>query len=112
MVLIIYKAVKYLPDCEKYNLLSQMIRAAVSVPSNIVEGFARLGLSDSLRFYNIAQASLEELRYQTLLCRDLEYFNQQQYDYLSNLEEEVSKTLYGWIESQLRNRNQRVQQDQ
>ena len=77
LILMVYKAIKYLPnDLEKYNLISQMIRSAVSIASNIVEGFARIGLQDSLKFYNIAQASLEELKYQTQLCKELNYFNQ------------------------------------
>ncbi|NMC51550.1 four helix bundle protein [Candidatus Kuenenbacteria bacterium] len=104
LALVIYKAVGYLPDYEKYNLTSQMIRAAVSTSANIVEGFARLGSSDSLRFYNIAEASLEELKYHTLLCFDLEYFSQKQYQYLSTLEDEVGKILKGWIKSQIKNK--------
>jgi len=59
LVLIIYKAIKYLSEHERYNLISQMTRAVVSIPSNIMEGFARMGLADSLKFYNIAQGSLE-----------------------------------------------------
>lgn len=58
-----------------YGLTSQMRRAAVSIPSNIVEGFKRLGLSDKLRFLNISQASLEELRYQLILSADLDYLD-------------------------------------
>lgn len=85
LVLIVYKSIKYLPEHEKYNLVSQMTRATVPIPSNITEGFSRIGLFDSLKFYNIAEASLEELKYQTLLCKDLKYFNQQQYQYLLNL---------------------------
>ncbi len=104
LVLIIYKAIKYLPEHEKYNLISQMTRAVVSIPSNIAEGFARMGLSDSLKFYNIAQGSLEELKYQIFLCKELEYFNQKQYNYLENLTQEVSKVLYGWIQSQINNK--------
>ncbi|MFH1457177.1 MAG: four helix bundle protein [Patescibacteria group bacterium] len=104
LVLIIYKSIKYLPETEKYNLVSQMTRAAVSIPSNIAEGFARKGSSDSIKFYNIAQGSLEELKYQTLLCYDLKYFNKNQYNYLINLEDEVGKTLWGWIKSQISNK--------
>ncbi|MFH1890100.1 MAG: four helix bundle protein [Candidatus Kuenenbacteria bacterium] len=103
LVLIIYKAVKYLPDFEKYNLISQMTRAAVSIPSNITEGFNKATIVDSLKFYNIAQASLEELKYQTLLCKDLNYFSQKQYDYLLKREEEVGKILRGWTKSQIKN---------
>jgi len=106
LVLLTYKAIKYLPECEKYNLVSQMIRATVSVAANIVEGFARLGSSDSLRFYNISEASLEELKYHTLLCLNLEYFTQKQYDYLFSLEEEVGKILKGWIKSQIKNKRE------
>jgi len=104
LTLMVYRAVKYLSDSEKYNLLSQMTRAAVSIPSNIAEGFAKLGLADSLKFYNISQASLEELKYQTLLCKDLNYFTTKQYNYLFNLEEEVGRTLRGWINSQKGNK--------
>ena len=103
LVLVVYKAIKYLPEDEKYNLISQITRVAVSVAANIVEGFHRLRSSDSLRFYNIAQASLEELRYHIFLCKELEYFNQKQYNYLENLIEETGKTLYSWIKSQTLN---------
>jgi len=104
LALIVYRATSYLPDKERYNLVSQMTRAAVSIASNIVEGFARETLADSLRFYNIAQGSLEELKYQTLLCKDLGYFTQKQYSYLLDLEEETGKILYGWIKSQIKNK--------
>ena len=50
-----------------------MRRAAVSVPANIAEGFKRRGRADKRHFYNIAQASLEELRYYFILSRDLGY---------------------------------------
>lgn len=50
-----------------------MRRAAVSVPANIVEGFKRRGERDKAHFYNIAQGSLEELRYYVLLCAALDY---------------------------------------
>jgi four helix bundle protein len=51
----------------------QMRRSAVSVPANIAEGFKRRGRSDKARIFNIAQASLEELRYYFLLSSDLGY---------------------------------------
>jgi four helix bundle protein len=104
LALVVYMAMKYLPDSERYNLVSQMTRAAVSVPSNIAEGFARSTLLDSLKFYNISQGSLEELKYQTLLCKDLDYFIQKQHDYLLGLEEEAGKVLRGWIKSQIKNK--------
>jgi four helix bundle protein len=73
LVLDVYVCTGQLPDREKFGLISQMRRAAVSVPANIAEGFKRRGYREKARFYNIAQASLEELRYYFILCRDLRY---------------------------------------
>jgi len=58
---------------EAHRLVSQMRRAAVSVPANIAEGFKRRGIRDKIRFYNISEASLEEVKYYCLLSEDLEY---------------------------------------
>ena len=52
-----------------------MRRAAVSVPANIAEGFSKRGEPDKARLMNIAQGSLEELRYYFILSRDLEYLS-------------------------------------
>jgi len=73
LVLFVYKGTQALPAEEKFGLVSQMRRAAVSVPANIAEGFKRRGQADKKHFYNIAQGSLEELRYYFILCRDLGY---------------------------------------
>ncbi len=61
LVVNIYALSGKLPDSEKYGLVSQMNRAAVSVPSNIAEGAARSGTRDYIKFLNIANASLTEL---------------------------------------------------
>jgi four helix bundle protein len=73
LTLEVYRLTSGLPSSEKLGLISQMQRAAVSVPANVAEGFKRRGKAGKLRFYNIAQASLEELRYYFILCRDLGY---------------------------------------
>ncbi len=73
LTLDVYKYTRSLPDDEKYGLISQMRRSAVSVPANIAEGFKRRGNKDKVRFYNIAQGSLEELKYYFILCRDLNF---------------------------------------
>ncbi len=73
LVLMVYTMTRVFPTEEKYGLTSQMRRAAVSVPANIAEGFKRRGLKDKLRFYNIAEASLEELKYYFILAHDLAY---------------------------------------
>lgn len=73
MVLATYRMSQSLPKHELYGLTSQLRRAAVSVPANIAEGFRKRGNADKLRFYNIAQASLEEVRSYLILIQDLGY---------------------------------------
>ena len=73
LVLRVYKLTKTFPKDELFGLTSQMRRAAVSVPANIAEGFSKKGKPDKARIFNIAQASLEEVRYYFILSRDLGY---------------------------------------
>jgi four helix bundle protein len=62
-VLGVYKATACFPKHETYGLSSQMRRAAVSVASNIAEGFRKRGKADKARFLNMAEGSLEESHY-------------------------------------------------
>jgi len=73
LTLQIYRLTKELPAEEKYGLVSQLRRAAVSVPTNIAEGSKREGHHDFGRFLNIAEGSLVEVEYLIMLRRDLEY---------------------------------------
>ena len=61
------------PLDERFNLVSQMRRAALSVPANIVEGFGRRQPRDKVRFYNMSQSSLDELMYFYRVAKDLGY---------------------------------------
>jgi four helix bundle protein len=71
LTLKVYRLTAGFPKEELYGLVSQMRRAAVSVPANIAEGFKRRGRPDKARLMNVAQASLEELRYYFILANDL-----------------------------------------
>ena len=73
LVLAVYRLTRTFPVEERYGLTAQMRRAAASVPANIAEGFKRRGRPDKARLMNVAQGSLEELRYYFILARDLEY---------------------------------------
>lgn len=73
MVLEIYRLTKSFPNEERFGIVSQLRRAAVSVPTNIVEGAKRQGKQDYARFLNIAEGSLAETEYLVLLSRDLGY---------------------------------------
>jgi four helix bundle protein len=75
IVISIYKATRKFPQDEIYGLTSQMRRAAVSVPSNIVEGCAREGQAEYKHFLAIAFGSLRELHYQFELAIRLGYIN-------------------------------------
>lgn len=99
LTLQVYRIVAGFPRFEEFGLSSQMRRCSSSVPSNIAEGFKRTSTRDSIYFYNIADCSLEELKYQLILARDLKYIDSDEYDRLNDLAEEVSKILYGWIKS-------------
>lgn len=72
-VLSTYTYTATFPKEEVYGLSSQFRRAAVSIPANISEGFKKRGVKDKLRYYNIAQGSLEECRYYLILSKDLRY---------------------------------------
>jgi four helix bundle protein len=90
---------------EQFGLTSQMRRSGVSVPANIVEGFKRQSHLDKLRFYNIAAASLEELKYHLILSSDLSYVAKD--PSLSDQAESVSRLLYRFIESTQKNHQAR-----
>lgn len=68
-----YTVTRDFPREELYGLVSQMRRAAVSIPANTAEGFKKRGRTDKARLMNIAQGSLEELRYYVRLAGDLGY---------------------------------------
>src|SRR5262245_48787582 len=73
LVLATYRFSSTFPHHETYGLRSQLRRSMISVPASFAEGFRKRGQSDKLRFYNIAQGSLEESRYYLILARDLGY---------------------------------------
>ena len=97
LVLRVCQMTQDFPRSELYGLVSQMRRAAVSVPANITEGFKRRSIQEKIRFYNIAEASLEELEYYFILVRDLGYVSENQLELDSAVE--VGRLLNGLIVS-------------
>ena len=94
-VLMIYREIKSLPEDEKLGLTSQMKRAAVSITSNIAEGFSRRSPMDKIRFYHIAQGSLTEIQNQLIICRDLKYLKEEVFKKLTEQSIIVNKLIYG-----------------
>jgi len=93
----IYKVTKKFPSKEKYGLVSQMRRAAVSIPSNIAEGAARQTNKDTLQFLIVARSSLSELDTQIELSHSLGIIDLQNYQNLQNQITSVDSLLSGLI---------------
>jgi four helix bundle protein len=95
VTLAVYRTTLDFPRHELYGLTAQMRRAAVSVAANIAEGFKRRSKPDKARVMNIAQGSLEELRYYFVLARDLDYWKQPRFAEV----DEVGRLLTAYIRS-------------
>ncbi len=82
LALLVYKATKKFPKSEIWGLTSQMRRAAVSAPANIVEGSARKNRNEYLQFLYIAISSLAELNYYIRFTKELGYLDTNEYEEL------------------------------
>lgn len=89
----VYTVTKSFPTEERFGLVSQMNRAAVSVASNIAEGSARKGRKDKANFYQIAYSSLMEVTSQLLIAKDLKLVQEDTYNMLRKKIYEISNKL-------------------
>ena len=94
-----YSESKAFPKNEIYGITSQLRRAAVSVPTNIVEGSGRQNRNEFKQFVNIALGSLEETEYLLEFCYRLQYLNKENYDRLEYLRKEVGCLLWNFYKS-------------
>jgi four helix bundle protein len=92
----VYTLTKNYPEEERFGLLSQIRRAAVSIPSNIAEGSGRNSIRDFRRFLNIALSSAFELETQIILSFDLNYVAEKDYMEFSEKIQEIQKMIYGF----------------
>ena len=92
---LIYQITSQFPSSEQFGLVSQMRRAAVSVPSNLAEGAARSGKKEFLQFISIAQGSLSELDSQVELATELGLMGKKRVEGIISAIEMVSKQLFG-----------------
>ena len=93
LVLEIYEMTKSFPNEERFGLVSQMRRAAYSIPMNLMEGAHRLGSKEYKQFVSIARGSAGEIKYQLLLVKDLGYISDEEYSRLASQYERVSQML-------------------
>ncbi|OGZ06930.1 MAG: hypothetical protein A3C93_04570 [Candidatus Lloydbacteria bacterium RIFCSPHIGHO2_02_FULL_54_17] len=97
LVLETYRLTKAFPKEEVFGLVSQMRRAAVSITSNIAEGFGRQGYKEKVQFYYVSQGSLIELKDQLLIARDIKYLTPSEYADICARADKTHKLLQGLI---------------
>lgn len=99
VVLDVYRITKSFPKEELFGIVSQIRRAAVSITSNIAEGFCRTSGKEKSRFYIIALGSVTEVQNQLLIAKDLTYAQDQEYTKVFDNLKQVHKMLNGLIKS-------------
>ena len=102
-VLLVYRVTGHFPEVERFGLISQFRRAAVSIEANIAEGYKKLSKADKLRFFNISQGSLEECRDYIILSRDLNFLQKGEFEALCMSNEEASKLLNAYCKGVINN---------
>lgn len=99
LVVQIYTLTKSFPLDEQFALTSQIRRAAVSITSNIAEGFSRPSYADKAHFFAMAQGSPTELQNQLLVARDVDYLISTDFEKLAEQSVVVHKLLTGLLKS-------------
>src|SRR3989344_5830843 len=94
-----YRATQSFPAAEQFGLTSQMRRAAISVPANIAEGFARRTGKDKRGFYQTALASLSELESHLLISQELGFLTKESFALLKNCMDSNGRLLTGLLRS-------------
>lgn len=97
LVLETYRLTKSFPDEEKFGLISQMRRCAVSIPANIAEGTGKFTPKDTFNFFQISLGSAHELEYYFILGKDLDFISTDQFVELNKKVNEVKAMLIGLL---------------
>lgn len=99
LLLGIYKNTETFPNSEQFGLTNQVRRAALSITSNIAEGFSRRTQADKAHFYSMALGSCTEVQNQLIASRDLQYLHSSKFKELAELSIEVHKLINGLIKA-------------
>ncbi len=105
IAILTYKLTTKFPTVEKYSLVPQMRRAAISVPSNIAEGNSRFSNKEYAHFIEIAYGSLMELICQYDIALELKFINKNDYDNIMLKINQLSPQLSGLRRYLLKNKN-------
>lgn len=99
LVLTVYELTKNFPREEIYRLVDQLCRAAISITSNIAEGFSRNSAKEKMQFYAMSLGSLTEIQNQLILARDLKYLSEEKYQNSLKQIIVVNKLLHGLMKN-------------
>jgi four helix bundle protein len=99
LVLVIYEVTKKFPKEETFGLVAQMRRCAVSITSNIAEGFSRQSYKEKLQFYSTALGSTTELQNQLLISKDVGYITEDRFQKIAEQSIKVHRIVNGLIKS-------------
>lgn len=94
LVKLLYVLTNGFPKTEIYGITSQMRRSAISIPSNIAEGYGRRSHKEYLQFYSIAYGSALELETQLIIANQLHFVSETEFKSAESLLTEVIKMLY------------------
>ncbi len=97
LVTSIYRITEKYPKSEQFTLVSQTRRSAISIPSNIAEGYGRNSTSDYIRFLRISGGSLYELQTQVEIAVNLNYVTPKDFDMVYKASDEIAKMIGGLI---------------
>ncbi len=97
LVILVYKITKTFPREETYSLTDQIRRAAISITSNIAEGFGRQTYKEKVQFYYTAQGSLIELKNQIIIAKDVGYLDKANFEALMFQADIAHRLLQGLI---------------
>ncbi|MFL5401909.1 MAG: four helix bundle protein [Gemmatimonadales bacterium] len=95
LALEVYRITELWPKCERYELTSQIRRAALSAPTNIAEGAAKRGRREFRRYLDIARGSLSELSYLLRFSKDRGILQAETFQHLEDLRERAGKITWG-----------------
>ena len=102
--LLVYRLTKRFPDEEKFGMVSQMRRSAVSIPANIAEGYGRGRRAEYIRYLEIGRGSLFELQTYLELAREMKWVNGEDLMAVARLADEVDRVVSALLRSLKRQR--------
>ncbi|MEI6296752.1 MAG: four helix bundle protein [bacterium] len=99
LALSVYEITKSFPKEEIFSLTNQMRRCAVSITSNIAEGFSRRSKKEKIQFYSISLGSITELQNQLIISKDIKYLMQEKFTTMFDQATKTQRMIYGLIKS-------------